>query len=256
MKTEHELNRSFDVRHQTSIGVILAVFAFVACGDMPSEVGSVPDGPLQMALVSGGGQEVTVTDTLPSDIVVKVTKGGQPLTDQLVDWRVLSDNCGEPFVTTTRTDSNGTTGNRLVAGTRAWTRPDGPDVCGMEVRYALVVSDTVQARVDTTVNYLVLPGVAVEDFDTYEVTGDGSVTLPPGIHDQYDNPIPYSLEPNCCAHMRDTSFVDGDARTLVVDSAGSGIVRVMVSDTVADAAALETDSGGGITVDFHAYSGG
>lgn len=140
--------------------VVLTALLFAACGDSPTGAGGVeiPDGPLSLTLIQGDDQQVAITDTLPSDVVVQITKGGEPLPNQLVDWVVLRDNCGSPFVTTTRTDNDGQTGNRLVAGTLAWTLPDGPDVCQMEIRYALVVSDTVQARVDTTVSYRVNPG--------------------------------------------------------------------------------------------------
>lgn len=243
------------MRYATVVTAMLSLL-WAACGGLTGPDDELPAGPLELALVSGGDQEVQVTDTLPSDIVVKVTKGDSALADQLVDWRVLSDNCGEPFVTTTRTDPAGQTGNRLVAGTRAWTRPDAPDVCALEVRYALVVSDTVQARVDTTVNYRVLPGIAVEDFKGFAISGSSPITLPPGIHDRFDNPVPYSLEPSCCAHVQDTTSTSGAERTLVVDSAGSGLVRVIVADTVADVATLETGSGGGIVVDFHDYEVG
>lgn len=185
----------------------LTVLFFAACGDAPSGVDAIPDGPLQMALVSGGDQEVTVTDTLPSDIVVRVEKGGQPLADQLVDWKVLADNCGSPFVTTTRTDSSGVTGNRLVAGTRAWTHPDVGRTCQMEVRYALVVSDTVQAQVDTTVDYLVMPGpfreVRVGAGEFYSSTD--TLWIINEWVDQYGNDIPPS---SWRMATRDTALVE------------------------------------------------
>lgn len=237
----------------------LTALIFVACSGPTGPEGlEIPDGPLQMALVSGAGQEVTVTDTLPTDIVVRVEKGGEALPDQLVDWTVLHDNCGSAFVTTTRTDAEGQTGNRLVAGTRAWTRPDGPDVCQMEVRYALTVADTVQARVDTTVSYRVEPGVA-SDFisETINWRGfDGVVTLPADlVTDQYGNPALYTLDPTCCVH-RDGGDPGTEAhRTLVFDSAGVGEVRVMVADTLIDTALLTVHDHEEIEVNFSAHDG-
>lgn len=229
----------------------LTVLFFAACSG-PTGPDFPPDGPLDLALLAGGGQEVTVTDTLPSDILVQVTKGGVPLTDQLVDWKVLSDNCGSPFVTTTRTDSLGETGNRLVAGTRAWTRPDGPDTCQMEVRYALTVADTVQARVDTTVNYLVLPGPIMEEsFDGWIFAGDTRDTIPGELaQDRYGNPGSWSLRPDCCVHISDSVPGSVGARTLVWDSAGIGKVSVVAGDSILNAGTVTTDTAGEIRTNF------
>lgn len=234
----------------------LTLALLAACGgDGPTEPAeNLPSGPLQMALVQGDGQEVQVTDTLPSDIIVEVTKGGAPLTDQLVDWAVLSDNCGTPFVTTTRTDSEGITGNRLVAGTRANTRADGPDVCQMEVRYAITEGGTVAAEVDTTVGYLVMPGVAMNSrlADYLYFSGKEMVRLDGDlITDQYGNPALWRLEPDCCAHREADEYGTVGARTLLWDSAGSDSVYAMVADSMIDAGTIETGPDGNVTVSFN-----
>ena len=84
----------------------LTVLLFAACGGTPTDAGDqLPPGEVSLAIVQGDSQEVSVTDTLPFDAVTRIEKGGEPLADQLVDWRILADGCGEPFVTTTRTDS-------------------------------------------------------------------------------------------------------------------------------------------------------
>lgn len=208
------------------LAVMMASAVLAACSGPTGPDHESPTGPLQMALVSGDGQQVAVTDTLPSDIVVSVTKGGVPLTDQLVDWVVLTDNCGSPFVTTTRTDADGTTGNRIVAGTRAWTRPEGPSICQMEVRYALTDGDSVIARVDTTVGYLVEPGAPS---DTVE-TGSAIVgvrapgTFPAGwLADGYGNPVPWRFTVDSIFAVQGTNPDSADARTLAIrDAAANG----------------------------------
>lgn len=235
--------------------VALTALTFVACSGPTGPEGiDVPDGPLQMALVSGAGQEVTVTDTLPTDIVVRVEKGGEALPDQLVDWTVLHDNCGSAFVTTTRTDSEGQTGNRLVAGTRAWTRPDGPDVCQMEVRYALTVADTVQARVDTTVSYRVEPGrvheLRIID-DGYRWSGGPTLTVTEDVvADRHGNPALWRLRADCCAHRAGDEYGSRDALTMEWDSAGSGVIEAVVADTVVATGEISTGDEGTININF------
>lgn len=247
---------------------VTALLFFAACSGPTGPEGiDVPDGPLQMALVSGGGQEVTVTDTLPTDIVVRVEKGGVALPDQLVDWTVLHDNCGSAFVSTTRTDAEGQTGNRLVAGTRAWTRPDGPDVCQMEVRYALTVADTVQARVDTTIDYLVLPSEPVfgNDRDCCAGASGGSwtggspntvsVDAAGHVHDQYGNPVPWGLDIFAYAHAETTDDSFGGMRTVVADSVGCAPFYIRAdggSGAKADSGVVHVSqsSGGGHYIDM------
>lgn len=233
----------------------LVLLTLAACGGEATGVDALPDGPLALALVSGDSQQVAVTDTLPFDAVTQVMKGGQPMADQLVDWAVTADNCGTPFVSTTRTDSVGTTGNRAVAGTRAWTRPDTENFCRMEVRWALTQGDSVIARVDTAFHYLVLPGDLTSDFGGLIFQGYGSDTI---VHrtedyakDQYGNVGAYWLEPDCCAHTTDTVPGSVGARTLVFDSAGTGEVVIMAGDSVLDRAILTTtDSAQGVRTDF------
>lgn len=215
---------------------------------------TVPDGPLEMALVSGGGQEVQVTDTLPSDILARIEKGGTPLGNELVDWRVLNEGCGEPFVTTTRTDSLGRTGNRLVAGTRASTRPE-VGVCEMQIRYALRDGDSVIAEVDTTVGYRVLPDVITTmDIGSVMLKGVGQDTVEGRfITDQYGNPGAFWVEASCCAHRAGDDPGTVGARTLVWDSAGKGELSVVAGDSVLDRALLTTDADSVIEVDFRNY---
>lgn len=240
---------------------VLTALIFAACGGDPTGPGGteIPDGPLAMALVSGGGQEVTVTDTLPTDIVVRVEKGGVALPDQLVDWTVLHDNCGSPFVSTTRTDAEGQTGNRLVAGTRAWTRPDGPDVCQMEVRYALTVADTVQARVDTTVSYRVEPAEWTGGEVGHGIGTSGSSplmldALDDHITDQYGNPALWRAEVDSFAHVASSEYGTADAKTLVADSAGSAVVCIRTDSDLVVPGLIEVGGDGSMSFTTQGHS--
>lgn len=243
------------------IAVLTALaLLFPACGGPTGpEESALPPGEVSLAIVQGDSQEVAVTDTLPFDAVTRVVKGGEPLADQLVDWKVTESGCGAPFVTTTRTDDEGKTGNRAVAGTRAWTRPDAERFCRLEVRYALTRADSVIAEVDTAFHYLVLPGsVSSVTIDDYAFTGGGTTRTLPGdvIADVYDNPGLWRLRPECCAHREGDGYGTVDARTLTVDSAGKGLVHAVVADTVVATGIIETQSDGFVRIDFAAYDGG
>lgn len=180
--------------------LIVGSIGAAACGGStngPNQIST--SGVPRMAIVSGDSQTVAVTDTLPNPIKVKVTRDGKPVRKQLVDWHVVEQNAGEPFVTTTQTNTDGTTQNRLTAGTWASTRSEIDGPAHLQVRW--VDQNTGEAIVDTTVAYIVLPGppdswfwkgrkvptVRVGDMLAF---ADPDVT---GVHitDQYGNPISY-----------------------------------------------------------------
>lgn len=167
------------------LSAVLLALTIACGGEGPTE--ARPPTPT-LAIVSGDSQTVAVTDTLPFDAEVQVMRGGEPVPDQLVDWRVLEDDAGEPFVSTTRTDSQGVSKNRVVAGTRAHTHPEIDGQAHIEVRW--IEQSTGESIVEETIAYRVLPG-AVDSW-----AGDGSVVgtsgssveYPPAT-DPYGNPV-------------------------------------------------------------------
>lgn len=185
----------------------ISLSVLVTCSLGLAACGGSTNGPTQastsgvprMAIVSGDSQTVAVTDTLPNPIKVQVTRDGKPVKKQLVDWHVVEQNAGEPFVTTTQTNTDGTTQNRLTAGTWASSRTEIDGPAHLQVRW--VDQNTGEAIVDTTVAFTVLPGPP----DDYGWKGEVAPTLRAGdmfafadpnvtglfVIDHYGNPIPY-----------------------------------------------------------------
>lgn len=208
------------------VGMASLVF-LTACGGSggtTTSTGPGGSGSPDLAIVAGDSQRVKVTDTLPADVVVRVTRDGQPIGDQLVDWNVVEANSGEPFVTTTKTNSDGTVRNRIVAGTWAWTRPEIGGPAHVEVRW--VDQSSGEALADTAISYWVLPGPLAQDTGTFTPAPPcGPTPVHGGIPfvarawtDTLGNPIFYRLVSDSgAAHIASADSSTADGRTFLLD---------------------------------------
>jgi len=245
---------------QAKMKTVFVIWALAALAAVASGCGGGPTGPTgsvgtpALAIVSGTGQRAAPSDTLPADFVVKVTRDGKPVADQLVDWHVVEEHAGDPFVTTTKTAKDGTVRNRVVAGTWAWTRPALGGPAHVEVRW--VEQSTGEAIVDTTIAYWVDPGVATDALrgigfpdreSPFDVAGD--LGRPDLVTDQYGNPSLWALQADSLVAVQDSTV-------LAYESSGCGPIRVTVADTTVQrgylivGGYLDTDHGTGV-VTFH-----
>lgn len=215
------------MRSLLTCGSLLLVLAIAACGGGPAApADAAPTGVPRLAIVSGDSQTAQAPkDTLPADFVVQVTRGGAPVGDQLVDWRVLEDQAGEPFVTTTRTNSDGTVHNRVIAGTRASTSPELGGPAHVQVRW--IDQSTGEAIVDTTIAYTVLPAAA-SAFNDAEWTG--SEVPARLVTDEYGNPVPFVAQID--------SVASASGETLTFAKPGCAPLLITVADTLVGTGAL------------------
>jgi len=115
----------------------LVVILLAACADSGTGPEPTPDpvSPL-LEIVAGDGQQDTVAQQLPQPLVVRVvadTTGevelavqgsplyemGDPIPGELINWRVLDDDCGDVFVEATIADTAGLAQNFWTLGPQA-----------------------------------------------------------------------------------------------------------------------------------------
>lgn len=206
--------------------LITCSLGFAACGGSTNGPNQIPtSGVPRMSIVSGDSQTVAVTDSLPNPIKVEVTRDGKPVKNQLVDWHVVEQNAGEPFVTTTKTNTDGTTQNRLTAGTWASTRAEIDGPAHLQVRW--VDQNTGEAIVDRTIAFWIEPGKPVTDKADaiYGHPADSVFPLDPRyVQDQYGNPVPFTAKDSLVASVQDSS-------TLVYRTPGCSPLHLLLGDT-------------------------
>lgn len=238
--------------------VLLAVALVAGCGDAgPTEAGAGADPDrAQFSIVQGDGQDQTVTDTLPVELVAEVrdTATGEPITGHLADWRVIDDGCGAPFVTTTETDAQGQTDNEWTLGQRAHTRID-PSRSDAPCRLELRLRVDGQSLTDTTFVAIARPGPVVgERLTGLQIQGSPPITvgmvksrdnlesdMNARVHDQFGNPVNFRLAFDSLATVQDPDAWEGRRRVDLTGDVGCGPLRVLVSDSVVTRGVVEAE---------------
>lgn len=164
---------------------LVAAAVLAGCSGSSSPTGTTDPPTADLAVVSGDGQAIPAPeDTLPFPVVLKLTRGGQPLANQQVDCKVVEDNAGTCFQSSVTTASDGTVKDWVVAGTHAWTAPsiDGP----AHFRFQYVDQQSGDRVVAAEGTYMVQPDV-VDAVEPMGYGGPGPATLP-WAKDRYGNP--------------------------------------------------------------------
>lgn len=208
----------------------LTAMTFAACGGDATGP-EIPTGTPDMAILSGDRQETSVEDTIPFDTEVQLMRDGKPVPNQLADWRVTMDGCGEPFVTTTESDSSGVVKNRAIAGTRAHSLIPDPGFCTMEVRW--IDQSTGQAVTDTTVLYWVEPGPIVQVLGPGAAReGNSPLDIGAVAKDQHGNPTNFRADVDSVFTVLDTIYGSAGARTLRAEREGEAVVCIRSPDSL------------------------
>lgn len=205
--------------------VIPLLLALMACGgSSAAPTGVKAAGMAKLSIVSGDSQQVQPTDTLPFLLDLVLTRNGAPVPNQLVQCTIVEDNAGTCFQESVETDSVGHVYDRVVAGTHAYTRPDGGGA--FHWRFQYIDQQNGAAVVAAEGSYLVLPGAA--DTTVRNITYNGRASpfvIPPGVVlDQYGNPVPFNAAAD--------SLVTADSAKLSFASPGCGPFTASVADTL------------------------
>lgn len=211
--------------HTRTLSCLLAL-SLAACGGSsgaPTGV-KLSAGAAKLTIVSGDHQTAAPTDTLPFLLDLVLTRNGSPVPNQLVQCTIVEDNAGTCFQTSVQTDSVGHVYDRVIAGTHAYTRPNGGGT--FHWRFQYIDQQNGDAVVAAEGSYTVLPGAADSVVRNIGYTLQPSpFTIPAGVvKDQYGNPVPFA------AHNADT-LVTADSATLTFASPGCGPFPVTVADT-------------------------
>lgn len=195
---------------RAGLPALAAVLLAAACDDGPTSPADRDPADLAASVVLGDAQAGTVGRALADSVVVQVsTRGGSPVRELELEWRVLSEG-GEILRSTTTTGRDGRSANAWVLGTRA-----GEQL--LEVRALLgggpAVLDTVRASAAADV-----PAVLRLVGDSVRTLGVGdTVRLAVQGTDRFGNPVP-------AAALR-PQWASLDPTVAVADS--TGLVRVV-----------------------------
>ena len=208
----------------------------VACSDGTSpDPDPAPEGTPAMDIVAGDGQVDTVTHTLPQPLVVAVTRdsatgvvtvgpyrssmAGDPMPGTLVNFRVTTNDCGEPFAGSALTDSLGLAADLWQLGTKA-------RECRMEVR---AVTAAGEPLVYDTFFATAEPGpadVILIDLPGMVWVGD-SIALTDLIYatDEFGNPVPVTVVESSGFGIEDSWVRVDDEGVVGVEVASGGLVE-------------------------------
>lgn len=164
-------------------GIALAVLGLSSCD--PSPTAPRLD-QLTLDVVSGDGQ-TAIVGTQVAPLIVRVTSGGNPVVQQVLNFRVVSGG-GSVYGGTELTDNDGIAQELWTLGTRA------SELQKVEVR--AVESTTGAAKVFATFNATALPDpaaqIAIGAGNQQTAHPLSSVPIAPAVQvtDQYGNPVP------------------------------------------------------------------